>query len=77
MILEISGWLLVVCLVGSTIHSTKFHVGTYLLQKQRIKNKEVGEVYKSLHKQMNWSFLIFIQIGKLIIAFSLFYFFLK
>ncbi|PKN00742.1 MAG: hypothetical protein CVU77_08780 [Elusimicrobia bacterium HGW-Elusimicrobia-1] len=74
---EILGWLFVIWLLGSTIYSIKFHLGNYLLQKQRIKNKVVGELYETLHKQINWKSLILIQVSKLTIAIFLLYLLLK
>lgn len=72
MIFEILGWLFVIWLIGSAIYSTKFHLSNYLSRKQKIKNKGIGEVtdeaYEHLHKQVNWSLLIFMQIAKLAIA---------
>ena len=77
MIFKILGWLFAILLFGSIIYSIKFHLGNYLLQKQRIKNKEVGEVYESLHKQMNWGSLILMQVAKLTITIFLLYLLLK
>ena len=77
MIFKILGWVLATYLAGSTIHSSKFFFNSYQIQKQRIKNKEVGEVYEHAHKQTNWSLLIFMQLAKLAIAFFLVYLLLK
>lgn len=73
----IIGWLVVIYLFGSVIYSTQFHLGNYLLQKQRIKSGEVGGAYKQLHKQTNRGILIFIQLIKLIVAISVAYLLLQ
>ncbi len=77
MIFKTFGWMLTIYLAGSTIYSSRFFINSYLLQKKRIKNKEVGEVYEHAHKQTNWSLLIFMQLAKLAIAFFLVYLLLK
>lgn len=71
------GWLFAIWLLGSIIYSTKFHLGNYLLQKHRIKNKEVGEVYERLHKQINWNSLILVQLIKIVIIVFLIGFLLR
>jgi hypothetical protein len=68
MVWQILGWGVIVWMIGSTIHSTKFHLGNYLIQKQKINNNEVGETYKHLHEQTNWRMLILFQLSKLSIA---------
>lgn len=68
-LLKILGWILVIFLSGILLYSIKFHLGNYLLQRQRIRTSEVGEVYKQLHKEMKWGNIIFIQLAKLFLIF--------
>lgn len=78
--IKIIGWLLVSWLLGSTIYSTKFHLGNYLREKQEIintKKKENKKIVKFMHKQMNWGVLVIIQIIKAVIAIFILYFLLK
>ncbi len=62
--LTIIGWIAVVWLLGSFLYSSKFHIKNYLLRKQRIKAGEPDTAYERLHKELNYSFLKIVKIGK-------------
>jgi len=67
-ILKILGWIGVIFLFGSFLYSMKFHLGNYFIQRKRIKNGEIGEVYKQLHKEFGWGKIVFIQLIKLFLT---------
>jgi len=75
-IFTIIGWLIVIWLGGSLIYSVQFHLRSYLQQRQSIKNDESGNVYRNLHKKINWQSLIIIQVLKLAVIAILLYFLL-
>jgi len=70
---SIIGWIAVICLLGSAVYSSLFHLHAYQVQRKRILSGEVGAVYGKLHKEMKWGTLFTIQIIKVIVALILIY----